>query len=238
MVPDCVTLDESDDEILPPTSKRPRILEDEEFDEVGNVTKKISTEDPLCAKNNTKTIPEKQLESTNAETIVIDDEDENNPTIQKIRETEPNLNKQLSTAATSSETDPLAFASSEPETETIIGDIDEDDQISREIMSAFGNADPLNTSEVDKQTAEDSGINSSNNEGANDNDYEDDELIIIDSFHTNNDDFEKENDQNQENNMEFRQSSIALHPIFPDLANNHQQTGKHFTILQFTFFFI
>jgi hypothetical protein len=53
-------------------------------------------------------------------------------------------------------------------------------------MSAFGNADPLNTSEEGKQTAEDSGINSSNNEGANDNDYEDDELIIIDSFHTNN----------------------------------------------------
>ena len=129
-----------------------------------------SNHDPLCTENDigNKTIPEKQLELTNAndETIVIDDDDDNDdhPTIQKIRETlsdSNNVNKQLSTA--SSETDPLAFASAE--TETIIGDIDENDQVGREIMSAFGNndPDPLNTCngvEEDKQTAENSETNS------------------------------------------------------------------------------
>ena len=128
-----------------------------------------SNSDPLCTENDivNKTIPEKQLELTNAndETIVIDDDDDDDhPTIQKIRETlsDSNVNKQLSTA--SSETDPLAFASAE--TETIIGDIDEDhDQVGREIMSAFGNndPDPLNTGNVieeDKQTAENSETNS------------------------------------------------------------------------------
>merc|ERR1711944_75602 len=46
VVPDCVTLDESDDEILPPTSKRPRILEDEESDSVSALTTPSSVTPP------------------------------------------------------------------------------------------------------------------------------------------------------------------------------------------------
>ena len=187
-----------------------------------------------------------ELTNANDETIVIDDDDDNDdhPTIQKIRETlsdSNNVNKQLSTA--SSETDPLAFASAE--TETIIGDIDENDQVGREIMSAFGNndPDPLNTCngvEEDKQTAENSETNSLHTEMlipidevsmesevhdpsqiTSNNDEDDDELTILDSFPVNND-LDKENQNPEE--MPFRQSSIALHPIFPELLN--QQTAE------------
>merc|ERR1712045_29015 len=52
VVPDCVTLDESDDEILPPTSKRPRILEDEESDSVSALTTPSSVTPPPISANN------------------------------------------------------------------------------------------------------------------------------------------------------------------------------------------
>jgi hypothetical protein len=53
VVLDCVTLDDSDeDEILPPSSKRPRILEDEESDSISALTTPSSVTPPPISANN------------------------------------------------------------------------------------------------------------------------------------------------------------------------------------------
>ena len=211
-----------------------------EVETVAKQSNNKSSYDPLSTDNdigNNKTVvvPEKKLNSTNVnndETIVIDDDDdddEQQPTIQKIRETllnspiSSNVNKNSSTTTVvSSETDPLAFAEY-AETETIIGD-DDDQQVSHEIMSAFGN-DPLNTLEEGKQTADDSTGGSeyldTSHETAAANVDEDDDLIILDSSNTNDEDVNKENQNTTEEEMLIRQSSIALHPIFPELINHN-----------------
>ena len=211
-----------------------------EVETVAKQSNNSNSYDPLSTENdigNNKTVvvPEKQLNSTNVnndETIVIDDDDdddEQQPTIQKIRETllnspiSNNVNKNSSTTTVvSSETDPLAFAEY-AETETIIGD-DDDQQVSHEIMSAFGN-DPLNTLEEGKQTADDSTGGSeyldTSHETAAANVDEDDDLIILDSSNTNDEDVNKENQNTTDEEMLIRQSSIALHPIFPDLINHN-----------------
>ena len=211
-----------------------------EVETVAKQSNNSNSYDPLSTENdigNNKTVvvPEKQLNSTNVnndETIVIDDDDdddEQQPTIQKIRETllnspiSNNVNKNSSTTTVvSSETDPLAFAEY-AETETIIGD-DDDQQVSHEIMSAFGN-DPLNTLEEGKQTADDSTGGSeyldTSHETAAANVDEDDDLIILDSSNTNDEDVNKENQNTTDEEMLIRQSSIALHPIFPELINHN-----------------
>ena len=211
-----------------------------EVETVAKQSNNSNSYDPLSTENdigNNKTVvvPEKKLNSTNVnndETIVIDDDDdddEQQPTIQKIRETllnspiSNNVNKNSSTTTVvSSETDPLAFAEY-AETETIIGD-DDDQQVSHEIMSAFGN-DPLNTLEEGKQTADDSTGGSeyldTSHETAAANVDEDDDLIILDSSNTNDEDVNKENQNTTDEEMLIRQSSIALHPIFPELINHN-----------------